>query len=180
MRDLKLKHYFLFFLSFLVLWLAEIPAGSIVMILLWQQMAIYLWSRELTKQTQLSCLLYSIGLLPLFFFLGATSSFMLIYLKETHWLPLFFAFVLNFIIVYLLIILSISFFLDLKAETSIQHLLTQMIRQLRQRKTYFLKLAIVFLIALIFLKNMTTDYALVAAYVITHIMARKVLIEQAI
>lgn len=173
MRELKIKHYSLFAASFLLLWFADIPGGSILLILLWQQMGLYLWGTEFSKKSQIDCILHSITLLPMFFFLGAVASFVNIYLSESNWTLLVFSGVLNLIISFGILLFGISFFLDYGKEKNIAGIFIENIQQIRFRKTYFFKLTLLFMITTILLQTLSVDYAIVAAYVLSHITGKR-------
>lgn len=180
MRDLKLKHYFLFSLSFLLLLFTQLPAGSILLVFLWQQMALYLWNSEFTKKSQRDCFLHTFSLIPLFFFLGATTSFVSIYLKEFNWMLFSFALVLNFMISYIILVLGISFFKDINSAPALNSVYVASLQKLKLRKGYFLKLNLFFTGVLLFLnlpllQLISTDFTIVAAYVLTHIMGKNYL-----
>lgn len=172
MRELKIKHYFLFAASFLLLWLADIPGGSIILILLWQQMALYLWQTEFNKKSQIDCLVHSLTLLPTFFFLGAVASFTSIYLKEFNWVLFACTGILNLIIGFIISVFGISFFLDYKSGANLMDIYMENIQQIKFRKFYFLKLTLFFMMATMLLQLFSIDYAIVAAYVLTHIMGK--------
>lgn len=173
MRELKIKHYSLFAASFFVLWFADVPGGSILLILLWQQMALYLWQTEFSKKSQINCLIHSLTLLPMFFFLGAVSSFTHIYLKELNWTLLLFAGLLSFIMSYAVLIFGMSFFWDYKKDADLMSVYVENIQQIKNRKFYFFKLTVFFVIATLSLQLFSVDYAIVAAYVLCHITGKK-------
>ena len=173
MRELKIKHYSLFAASFLCLWLADIPGGSILLIVLWQQMALYLWGTEFSKKSQIDCLLHALTLLPMFFFLGAVASFVNIYLREFNWMLFAFSGVLNFIVSFGVLLFGISFFMDYSKEKNIAGIFFENIQQIKFRKIYFLKLTLFFMIMTMLLQLLSVDYAIVAAYVLCHIMGKK-------
>lgn len=173
MRELKIKHYSLFAASFLLLWFTDVPGGSIMLILLWQQMALYLWQTEFSKKSQIDCLVHSLTLLPLFFFLGAITSFTAIYLKEFNWMLLSFAAILNLIIGFITIAFGISFFIDYKKNANLMDIYIENIQQIKFRKSYFFKLTVLFFFATITLQLLSVEYAIVAAYVISHVMGNK-------
>lgn len=173
MRELKLKHYSLYAASFLVLWLADIPGGSILLIVLWQQMGIYLWQIEFSKKSQIDCLVHSLTLLPMFFFLGAVASFSNIYLKELNLFLLVFTGILHLIVAFAVLLFGISFFLDYNKDANITSIFLENIQQIKVRKFYFFKLTLFFLIATLLLQLLSVDYAIVAAYVLSHLMGKK-------
>lgn len=178
MRELKIKHYSLFAASFLLLWAADIPGGSILLILVWQQMAIYLWQTEFSKKSQIDCLVHSLTLLPMFFFLGAVASFVNIYLREYNWTLLVFASLLNFMVAFGVLVFGISFFLDYQKEKNIVGILFENIQQIKIRKIYFFKLTLFFMMITLLLQLLSiipigVDYAIVAAYMLCHLMGKK-------
>ncbi len=173
MRELKLKHYSLYAASFLMLWLADIPGGSILLIILWQQMGLYLWQTEFSKKSQIDCLIHSLTLLPMFFFLGAVASFSNIYLKELNLFLLIFAGLLHLLVAFAVLLFGISFFLDYNKDANITAIFLENIQQIKVRKFYFFKLTVFFLIATLLLQLLSVDYAIVAAYVLSHIMGKK-------
>ena len=178
MTELKIKHYSLFAASFLLLWLADIPGGSILLILVWQQMALYLWQTEFNKKLQIDCLVHSLMLLPIFFFLGAVASFVNIYLREFNLTLIVFAGLLHLMVAFGILLFGISFFLDYKKEKNMTGILFENIQQIKVRKIYFLKLTLIFMISTILLQLLSfipigIDYAIVAAYVFSHLMGKK-------
>lgn len=173
MRELKLKHYSLYTASFLLLWLADIPGGSILLIVLWQQMGLYLWQTEFSKKSQIDCLIHSLTLLPIFFFLGAVASFVNIYLRELNLVLLVFAGLLHLIVAFGALLFGISFFLDYNKDASLSGIFFENIQQIKFRKFYFFKLTLFFLIATLLLQLLSVDYAIVAAYVLCHITGKK-------
>ena len=173
MRELKIKHYSLFAASFLLLWFADIPGGSLLLILIWQQMAMYLWQTEFSKASQIQCLVHSLTLFPLFFFLGAVISFMHIHLKDFNLPLLAISGSLSFIMTYILIVFGMSFFWDYKKDADLLSVYVQNVQQIKARKFYFLKLTVLFVVASTLLQLFSVDYAIVAAYVLCHIMGKK-------
>lgn len=173
MRELKLKHYSLYAASFLLLWLADIPGGSILLIVLWQQMALYLWQTEFSKKSQIDCLVHSLTMLPIFFFLGAVASFVNIYLRELNLFLLVFAGLLHLIVAFTILVFGISFFLDYNKDGGLTAIFFENIQQIKVRKFYFFKLTLFFFIATLLLQLLSVDYAIVAAYVLCHIMGKK-------
>lgn len=175
MRDLKLTHYFFFVLIFLMLNYAQIPLGSLLVIFLWHQMAIYLWKQPLTKKTQIASLVHSLSLVPIFFFLGAVTSFLFIYMKAINIKITLLALTLNFIISFMLILFGLSFFKDYSENRKLYPLYINAINKLKIRKFYFLKLNLAFTVMLLALQFLTVEYALVASYILVHIMGTKIL-----
>lgn len=173
MRELKLKHYSLYAASFLLLWLADISGGSILLLVLWQQMGLYLWQTDFSKKSQIDCLIHSLTMLPVFFFLGAVASFVNIYLKELNFTLLIFAGLLHLIVAYGVLLFGISFFLDYNKDSNISAVFIENIQQIKTRKFYFFKLTLFFLIATLMLQLLSVDYAIVAAYVLSHLMGKK-------
>lgn len=173
MRELKIKHYSLFAASFLLLWFTDMPGGSIILVLLWQQMAMYLWQTEFTKKSQIACFIHSLTLLPMFFFLGAVSSFLNIYLKELNWLLLTFSGLLSLIVSFGVLVFGMSFFWDYKRNADIMSVYIENIQQIKNRKFYFFKLTLFFMITTLLLQLFSVDYAITAAYVVCHIMGKK-------
>ena len=173
MRELKIKHYSLFAASFLLLWWADIPGGSILLILVWQQMALYLWQTEFSKKSQIDCLVHTLTLLPMFFFLGAVASFVNIYLREFNWTLLLFAGILHLMVAFGVLLFGISFFMDYRKEKTVAGIFFENIQQIKVRKIYFFKLTLFFLIATLLLQLLSVDYAIVAAYVLCHITGKK-------
>lgn len=156
-----------------MLWLADIPGGSILLIILWQQMGLYLWQTEFSKKSQIDCLIHSLTLLPMFFFLGAVASFSNIYLKELNLFLLIFAGLLHLLVAFAVLLFGISFFLDYNKDANITAIFLENIQQIKVRKFYFFKLTVFFLIATLLLQLLSVDYAIVAAYVLSHIMGKK-------
>ncbi len=176
MTNLKLKHYFLFFVTFFILWFNQITIGAILLIILWQQMGLYLWKNPISAQNQVLTLIHSLGLLPLFFFQGAISSFLHIYFKSQAFhlflLTTGLALMLNFLI----IISGFSLFFDIGQQPHLREIYQKTFSQIKYRKSFFFKVTLVFFILqFICLFILPADYALVLAYVAAMFTARKLL-----
>ncbi len=176
MTNLKLKHYFLFFVTFFILWFNHIPVGAIILIILWQQMGLYLWKNQITASNQILVLIHSIGLLPLFFFLGAIGSFVPIYLNSQAFHLFLLAATLTLILNFLIITSGFSLFFDMGQQAHLREIYQKTFSQLKYRKLFFFKITFVFFILQsICLFLLPADYAIVLSYVAAMIMARKLL-----
>lgn len=176
MTNLKLKHYFLFFVTFFILWFNHIPIGAILLIILWQQMGLYLWKNLITAQNQILTAIHAASLLPLFFFLGAIGSFVHIYFKSQTFHLFVLATALTFILNFLIIVSGFSLFFDIGKQSHLREIYQNTFSQLKYRKLFFFKITFLFsVLQFVCLFLLPADYAIVLSYVISMIMARKLL-----
>lgn len=154
------------------MYMSDLPGGALILVLVWQQMAFYLWNSQFTKSTQKIGFVYTLTLIPILILLGATSSFFLIHLKEVNLVSLLFSSVLNFIIIYVFILFSLSFYFDIKEDSTVYSIYVSNLAYLKQRKFLYLKMTVVFMINLIIFKFLTIDYNLVASFVVSQIMGK--------
>lgn len=173
MRELSFKHYFLFIISFAMLWWSDLPGGALLIYLVWQQMGIYLWKMNLTKKSQINNFLHSLTLMPLLFFLGAISAFVHIYLTEMNGLLLSLALALQFIMTYIFLFFGLSFFFDYDDKLSLIEVYKKNLLNLKLRKLFFLQITVFFILVFLVLQFLSPDYAIVASYVFAHIMGNK-------
>ena len=172
MIKLEIKHYFLFFLSFFILFIAEIPAGSLILLFAWGQMAIYLWRKQLTRQIQIQALVHSIVLFPIFLFLGSILSFSIIYFKENNFNFFLSSFLVSFIVSYFALAYHIGFYLFQNNDTSLFAIYSKIFKSIKLYKFYFLKISLIFLGATFLSKLLPIDYAIVVGLIIAHFMGK--------
>lgn len=84
-----------------------------------------------------------------------------------------FAGLLHFIVAFAILLFGISFFLDYNKEANIAGIFLENVQQVKFRKFYFLKLTLLFLMVTLMLQLLSVDYAIVAAYVLSHITGKK-------
>jgi len=172
MTKLHIKHYILFIISYFILFFAEIPGGTLILLLTWQQMGIYLWEKALSKKIQIFCLLNSLFLFPLFFFISAVGSFTFIYLRESNYSLFISSLLINFIVSFIVITLSISFYLEYANNRNLLEIYRLSFLNLKVRKFLFLKLTLLFLMLLFFLKLLPIDYSVVSSFILIMILGK--------
>ena len=173
MIKLEIKHYFLFFLSFFILFIAEIPAGSLILLFAWGQMAVYLWQKQLTRQIQIQALIHSIVLFPIFVFLGSILSFSIIYFKENNFNFFLSSFLVSFIVSYFALAYHVGFYLFQNHDTSLFAVYSKVFKNIKLYKFYFLKIALIFLGTTFLIKLLPIDYAIVVGLIIAHFTGKK-------
>lgn len=175
MTSLKLKHYFLFFLSFFVFYITDISFGALFLLVIWWQMGFYLWKASFTKNTQIKALFYSILFCPLYFIGGAVDAFTLIYFKNDQYVLLVVSMILLFICLFIMNVFQLSFYFDIKEERSLNVLVIQALTELKNRKLIFFKISFMALVLNILFYWLTSDYKLTLAIILSQIMGKQYL-----
>ncbi|MGZ3726746.1 MAG: hypothetical protein ACXWQQ_13145 [Pseudobdellovibrio sp.] len=80
--QLKLRQLILFLVTCLVLWLTDMPGGSLLAVASLMQLAILVYEFPFTKKTQLAFLKLFLVSFPVLLFWGAAHSFVFIYLND--------------------------------------------------------------------------------------------------
>ncbi len=84
--QLKLRQVLLYFIACTILYLSELPGGSLLALILLLQLCLLVKQLPFTLQSQWAMLKLFILTIPLFFFWGGAHSFVYIYLHESSWL----------------------------------------------------------------------------------------------
>lgn len=172
MIKLEIKHYFLFFLSFFILFVADIPAGSLILLFAWGQMAVYLWQKQLTRQIQIQTLVHSIVLFPVFMFLGSILSFSIIYFKENNFNFFISSFLVSFIVSYFTIAYHVGFYLFQSSDASLFAIYSKILKNIKLFKFYFLKITLIFIGATFLSKLLPIDYAIIIGLIVAHLTGK--------
>lgn len=113
MATLKLKHLVLYFMTFILLYYADIPGGALLSIAAWLQLCVLLWKKDYTSKNQLLVFMYFLTLIPLLIFLGSSGSFISIYMKNGSILFMLMASALTFALCWLTVVscvLGVNYF----------------------------------------------------------------------
>lgn len=105
--SLKRKHLILYFIMFALLIYSDIPGGALISLAAWFQMTLLIWKKEYTGKNQILTFIYFLTLIPLFIFLGSSSTFAVIYLKDYFFMQALLSLILTFILSTLVIITSV-------------------------------------------------------------------------
>jgi len=172
MTKLEIKHYFLFFLSFFIFLISELPGASLILLLAWGQMAIYLWEKPLTKKIQIYALFHTLLHLPILVFLGSVLSFSAIYYKEGNYTFLISSVLISFIILYITLIYNIGFYIYHKTESSLSLIYSRILKNLKVTKIFYLKASIFFLFIIALNRPLSIDYSIILALIGTHLICK--------
>jgi len=166
---MKLRHLILYFVSCVLLILADLPGGSLIAIFAWLQ--IYtLWTQPMfTRTTQIWATKLFFLSIPFIFFWGSIHSFLFIYQKENLWSMTLGAGLLSLV---LCLIGSIYFVFVFKVGESAEY---QAIRTLRMsykaiqtsRFDFFKISSILFVFSLI--PALAAEWKIVFAITATHL-----------
>lgn len=169
MATLKLKHLALYFLTFLLLYFSQIPGGALLSIAAWFQMAILLWRLQYTVRNQFRIFIYFLTLIPLFLFLGSSSSFILIYLKEGSILFFMMAMLLTGILCFFTALFTVFSFKYFNAAKSIQDIYSQSISGIKNQKQILFISTLVLLILILLPIPMRQDFKISLSIILVHL-----------
>lgn len=173
MATFKLKHLILYFITFAFLYFSQIPGGALLSIAAWMQVCVLLYGIPFTVNNQIRMLIYFLTLLPLFLFLGSTSSFILIYLKEGSILFLMFAASLTFIICFFVSLLLIFSFEAFKTTTTVSQIYTTIFQQIKNRKAHLALSSLILMILILLPLPIRQDFKISLSLILIHLYLRR-------
>lgn len=168
MATLKLKHFVLFTVCFILLYYAQVPGGALLALAAWLQLCLLLWNKAFTVKNQIKFFLLFLALLPTLFIYGAVNSFVSVYAKESH------AF---FILMYALLSYCLSFLITLflvftyafsTEEQTLLEIFSSTIAAIKKNKLIiFYVSSIVFLTGIV-PRLLTEDYKITLGIILAH------------
>lgn len=173
MATLKLRHLLLYFLTFLLLYFSQIPGAALLSIAAWMQVCILLWKLQYSARNQGRVFIYFLTLIPLFLFLGSSSSFILIYLKEGSLLFLIFSFVITFILCFFTALLTVFIFRDFDRAKTIGEIYTIAFQSIKNKKRKLTASAFVLLITILAPIPIRQDFKIVLSIILLHLFLHR-------
>ena len=173
MATFKLKHLLLYFVTYLFLYFSDIPGGALLSLAAWMQVCILLWRLDYNIKNQVTMLIYFLTLTPLFFFLGSSSDFTKIYLKEGSIVFFLFVTLMTLIISFITVLFSIFCFRQNISNFNVAQIYTSTIKNIRyHKKELTLTSSCLFLLILLPIP-MRQDFKIILAIILIHLYQRR-------
>lgn len=174
MATLKLRHLLLYFTTFLLLYISPLQGtGALLAMAAWMQICILLWKLKYSARNQARVFVYFLTLIPLFLFLGSSSSFILIYLKEGSLLFLIFSFVITFILCFFTALLSIFIFRDFDRAKNINEVYSIAFQNIKNKKRKLTASALFLLFIILIPIPVRQDFKIVLSIILIHLFLHR-------
>jgi hypothetical protein len=173
MATLKLKHLILYFITFLLLYFSDLPGGALLSLAAWLQMCILLWRLDYNIKNQVNMLVYFLTLVPLFFFLGSTSDFTKIYLREGSMLFFFFISFMTLIICFLTVLFGIFCFKQNISNFNVSQIYTSAIKSIQHQKKELALTSICLFVLILIPIPMKQDFKISLSIILIHLYLKR-------
>jgi hypothetical protein len=173
MATLKLKHLLLYFVTFLFLYFSNIPGGALLSLAAWLQVCILLWKMDYNVKNQVTMLLYFLTLMPLYFFLGSSSDFTKIYLKEGSIIFFFFVTMMTLMISFMTVLFSIFCFKQNISNFNVAQIYTATIKSIQTQKKELALTSFCLFILIILPVPMRQDFKIALAIILIHLYLKR-------
>lgn len=173
MATLKLKHLILYFITFLLLYFSGLPGGALLSIAAWMQMCILLWKLDYNVKNQVTLLIYFLTLMPLFFFLGSSSDFTKIYLKEGSILFFFFVTIMTLMISFMTVLFSIFCFKQNISNFNVSQIYTSAIKSIPLQKKELAITSFCLFVLIILPIPIRQDFKISLAIILIHLYLKR-------
>lgn len=180
MATLKLKHLLMFLVTFGLLYLAEIPAGSLIALGCWMQLSILLWHKEFTATSQKKFFYLFLSLVPACFFWGSVNSFMEIYLQEGHWVFLSMICTISFILCFWITLIGVFGYKFETNEDNLSTLYGKCIAEIKNQKKVILQISLIVFVISLIPKILSADYKIVLGLIVAHAVMRRSALKLAV
>jgi hypothetical protein len=173
MATLKLKHLLLYFVTFLFLYFSEIPGGALLSLAAWLQVCVLLWRMDYNAKNQVTMLLYFLTLMPLFFFLGSSSDFTKIYLKEGSLIFFFFVTIMTLIICFMTVLFSVFCFKQNISNYNVAQIYTSTIKSISSQKKELAKTSFCLFVLILLPIPIRQDFKIALALIFIHLYLKR-------
>lgn len=173
MATLKLKHLLLYFVTYLFLYFSEIPGGALLSLAAWMQVCVLLWRLDYNVKNQVTMLLYFLTLMPLFFFLGSSSDFTKIYLKEGSIVFFLFVTLMTLIISFMTVLFSIFCFKKNISNFNVAQIYTATIKNIPHHKKELALTSFCLFLLILLPIPMRQDFKIILAIILIHLYLKR-------
>jgi hypothetical protein len=178
MATLKLKHLVLYFITFLLLYFSNIPGGALLSLAAWMQICILLWRLDYNIKNQVTLLIYFLTLMPLFFFLGSSSDFAKIYLREGSILFFFFVTIMTLLISFMTVLFSIFCFKQNISNFNVSQIYTSTIKSILSQKKELAIASFCLFFLIILPVPLRQDFKISLAIILIHLYLKRKQVQQ--
>lgn len=180
MATLKLKHLLLYFVTFLFLYFSGIPGGALLSVAAWLQVCVLLWRMDYNAKNQVTMLLYFLTLMPLFFFLGSSSDFAKIYLKEGSLIFFLFVIIMTLIICFLTTLFAIFSFKQNISNYNVAQIYTAAMKSIQTQKKELALTSFCLLVLILLPIPIRQDFKISLAIILIHLYLKRKQIQDLI
>ena len=177
---MKLKHLLLYTVTFLLLYFSDLPGGALLSLAAWLQMCILLWKLDYNVKNQVTMLVYFLTLIPLFFFLGSTSDFAMIYLREGSIRFFFFISLMTFIICFLTVLFGIFCFKQNISNYKVTQIYTSTIKSIQHQKKELALTSFCLFILILLPISMKQDFKISLSIILIHLYLKRKQIQSSL
>jgi hypothetical protein len=169
MATLKLKHLILYFFMFALLYYADVPGGALISIAAWFQICILLWKKDYTSKNQTLVFIYFLTLIPLFVFLGSSSSFISIYFNEGAWLFMLMSLSITFILTVLTILTAVFSTSHFNSDSNIVNIYKSIFLDFKIKQRQIMACSLFLLFTILIPLQFRQDYKISLAIILIHL-----------
>ncbi len=180
MATLKLKHLLLYFVTYLFLYFSDIPGGALLSLAAWMQVCILLWRLDYNVKNQVTMLVYFLTLMPLFFFLGSSSDFTKIYLKEGSIAFFLFVTFMTLIISFMTVLFSIFCFKQNISNFNVAQIYTATIKNIPFHKKELALTSFCLFLLILLPVPMRQDFKIILVIILIHLYLKRKQLQDSI
>lgn len=149
------------------------PGGALLCIAAWMQVCILLWKMDYNVKNQVTMLLYFLTLMPLFFFLGSSSDFTKIYLKEGSLIFFLFVTIMTLIISFMTTLFSIFCFKQNISNFNVTQIYSATIKSIQTQKKELALTSFCLFLMIILPVPMRQDFKIALAIILIHLYLKR-------
>ncbi len=168
MATLKLKHFVLFIICFILLYYAQVPGGALLALIAWLQMCIPLWNKAFTIKNQIRFFLLFLTILPTLFIYGAVNSFVSVYGKESHVLFVFMYSMLSYCLSFLITLFLVFTYAFAKEDQTLLEMFSSTIASIKNNRFLIFYTSLIVFLTAIVPRILTEDYRIALGIILAH------------
>ena len=173
MATLKLKHMILYVLCFILLYYSRFPAGALLALAAWLQLAVLLWKLPYNGKTQKHVFYVFLSLLPLTFFWGAVVAFTKVYLQNGDYGKMLFMLIVNIILSFWCLLFYVFSFHKMDEYQKLSQFYALTIQSIPQIKKELLISALLVSFFALIPVPILSDYYIVLAIILLHLVLKR-------
>ncbi len=173
MATLKLKHLLLYFFTFLLLYFSEVPGGALLGLAAWLQICVLLWGLEYNAKNQITMFLYFLTLIPFFFFLGTSSDFTRIYLKEGSLIFFFIVTIMTLIMCFITVLFTVLSFTQNISNFNVTQIYIATLKSISLQKKKLAGASFCLFLLIILPIPLRQDFKIVLSIILIHLYLKR-------
>ena len=173
MATLKLKHLLLYVVTFLFLYFSGIPGGALLSLAAWLQICVLLWKMDYNAKNQVTMLLYFLTLVPLFIFLGSSSDFARIYLKEGSLIFFLFVTIMTLMVCFFTVLFAINSFKQNISNYNVSQIYTASIKAIQSQKKELALTSFSLFVLILLPIPIRQDFKIALAIILIHLYLKR-------